>query len=74
MYSVQILAQPLIVCKVFDKCYLTFFEKIFKKSHDWSIWVAQSVKHLTLYLSSGLHLGVLGSSPTLGSMWGMQPT
>ena len=37
-------------------------------------WVAQSVKHLTLNLSSGVDLGVLASSPTLGSVLGMKPT
>ena len=37
-------------------------------------WVAQSVKHLTLDLSSGLDLRVLSSSPTLGSMLGVEPT
>ena len=29
-------------------------------------WVAQSIKHLTLDLSSGLDLRVVSSSPTLG--------
>ena len=33
-------------------------------------WVAQSVKHLTLDLSSGLDLRVVSSSPMLG----MKPT
>ena len=37
-------------------------------------WVAQSVKHLLLDLSSGLDLRVLSSSPTLGSMLGMEPS
>ena len=33
-----------------------------------STWVAQPVTHLTLDLSSGLDLRVMGSSPTLGSI------
>ena len=37
-------------------------------------WVAQSVKQVTLDLNSGLDLRVVGSSPTLGSTVGMQPT
>ena len=36
--------------------------------------MAQSVKHLTLDLSSGLDLRVLSSSPTLGSVVGVKPT
>ena len=36
-------------------------------------WVAQSVKHLTLDFNSGHDLGVVGSSPMLGSMLGMAP-
>jgi len=37
-------------------------------------WVAQSVKHLTLDLSSGPEHRVVSSSPTLGSTLGMEPT
>jgi len=40
----------------------------------WGTWVAQSVKHPTLDLSSGLDLRVMSSSPTLGSMLGVEPT
>ena len=36
--------------------------------------VAQSVKHPTLDLSSGLDLGVASSSPGLGSELGVEPT
>ena len=36
-------------------------------------WLGQ-LKCLTLDLSSGLDLGVLDSSPVLGSMLGMEPT
>ena len=32
-----------------------------RKGH-WGVWVAQSVKHLTLNLGSGLDLGVVSSS------------
>jgi len=35
--------------------------------------VAQSVKHLTLDLSSGLDLRVVSSSSSLGSALGMEP-
>ena len=37
-------------------------------------WVAQSVKCLTLDLSSGLDLMVVSWSPALSSMLGMEPT
>ena len=37
-------------------------------------WVAQAVKRLTFDFSSGLDLRVVSSSPTLGSMLGMEPT
>ena len=36
--------------------------------------MAQSVEHPTLDLSSGLDLKVVNSSPTLGSMLGMEST
>ena len=36
--------------------------------------MAQSVKHPTLDLSSGLDLRVVSSSPALGSMMGVKPT
>ena len=36
--------------------------------------MAQSVKHLTLDLCSGLNLSVLSSSPMLESMLDMEPT
>ena len=36
-------------------------------------WVAQSVKCLTLDFSSGLDLGVVSSSTTLGSTLGLEP-
>ena len=36
--------------------------------------MAQSVEHPTLRLNSGLDLGVVHSSPTLGSVWGSEPT
>ena len=36
--------------------------------------MAQSVKRLTLDLSSGLDLRVMSSSPALGSRLGVEPT
>ena len=39
----------------------------------WGTWVPQSVKRLTLDLSSDLHLGVVSSSPALGSTLGVEP-
>ena len=45
-----------------------------KSKTNGGAWVAQSVKHRTLDLSSGLALRVVSSSPTLGSMLGMEPT
>lgn len=39
-----------------------------------STWVAQSGGCLTLNLSSGLDVMVVGWSPTLGSTLGMEPT
>ena len=38
------------------------------------VWVAQSVKHATLGLNSGLDLRVASSSPTLDSMLVIEPT
>ena len=46
----------------------------FKLEHWWGTWAAQSVKHLTLNLSSGIDLRILSSSLTLGSTLGMEPT
>jgi len=40
----------------------------------WGAWVAQSAKCPTLDLSSGIDLGVMSSSPALGSTVGMAPT
>ena len=40
----------------------------------WGNWVAQSVKCLTLDLSSGLDLRVVNLSPPTGSMLGVKPT
>ena len=37
------------------------------------VWVAQSVNHPTLDLSSDLDLRVMGSRPVLGFMLGMEP-
>ena len=37
-------------------------------------WVAQSVEHLTLHLSSGLDLRDVSLSPASDSMLGMEPT
>lgn len=37
-------------------------------------WVAQSVEHWTLDLGSGLDLTIVGLSPVLGSILGMEPT
>ena len=37
-------------------------------------WVAQLVEHPILDLSSGLDLRVVGSSPTLDSMLGIEST
>lgn len=39
-----------------------------------SAWVPQLVKCLNLDLSSGLELGVVSSSPVLGSTLGVDPT
>ena len=50
------------------------WRKVVKRYKLWSTWVAQSVKHLTLDLNSGLDLMVLSSSPVLGSMLGMKLT
>ena len=41
---------------------------------DWGAWVAQSVKHPTLDLSSGLDLRVMSSSPILSPMLGVEST
>ena len=38
------------------------------------VWVAQSVKHLTLDFSPGLDLTILSSSSVLGSALDMKPT
>ena len=40
----------------------------------WDVCTVQSVKRLTLDLSSGLDLRVMSSSPMLGSVLGMKPT
>ena len=40
----------------------------------WGVWETQSIMHPTLDLSSGLDLGVMSSSPTLGSALGAKPT
>ena len=45
--------------------YTTFHSK---QSNSWDTWVAQLVKCLTLDLGSSHNLGILGSSPELGSM------
>lgn len=45
----------------------------FKDFRFWGTWVVQSVKHLTLDLSSGFDLKVVSSGPTLGSPLGMEP-
>ena len=50
----------------------TFREKI--GGEHWGTWVAHSVECPTLGLSSDLDLRVVGSSPTSGSMLGVQPT
>ena len=39
----------------------------------WGIWVAQSLKHLTLDFGSSYDLRVIRSSPALGSALGMEP-
>ena len=41
--------------------------------HAGGAWAALSVKHPTLELGSGHDLRVLGSSPTLGSTFSMEP-
>ena len=43
-------------------------------SESQGAWVAQSIKHPTLDLSSSLDLRVVSSSPTLGSTLGVVPT
>lgn len=43
-------------------------------NYAWVAWVAQSVRHLTLDLNSGLNLRVMNSSPVLGSMLSMEST
>ena len=40
----------------------------------WVAWVAQSVRRLTLDLSSGLDLRAVSSSPVLHSALGVKPT
>jgi len=52
--------------------YLILKIKYLKKIRGTS--VAQSVKHLTVDLSSGPDLRVMSSSSMLGSMLGMEPT
>lgn len=45
------------------------------KVQDGGTWMAQWVKHRTLVLSSVLDLGIMSSSPKLGSMLlGVEPT
>ena len=46
---------------------------MFFKIEDRGAWVALLVKCWTLDLSSGLDLRVMSSSPTLGSMLGVEP-
>jgi len=50
-----------------------FSSNILNILSSWGTWVAQSVKYLTLDLSSGLDLTVVSLSPTLGSMLGVEP-
>lgn len=45
-----------------------------KTISPWGAWVAQSIKHLPLDLSSWLGLRVTSSSPALSSMMGLEPT
>ena len=49
-------------------------KKIFFKDFSGGAWVAQSIKHPTLDLNSGLDLRVVSSGPELGSMPSMEPT
>lgn len=42
--------------------------------NNWGAWVVRSVECLTRELSSGLDLGVVSSSPELGSELGTEPT
>ena len=59
----------MIIVSVVANLYQTY--TLIKES---SAWVAQSVKHLTLHLGSGLDLRVVNSNPMLGSMLGVEPT
>ena len=54
--------------------YLTDIGIVWNNAKIKEIWLAESVKCLTLDLSSGLDLRVVSSSPILGSALGMKPT
>ena len=43
------------------------------KNYEWGAWVVQMVQYPTLDFSSSHHLRVVRSSPTLGSMLGVEP-
>ena len=45
-----------------------------RKKKDWGIWMAQSVKHLTLGFGSGHGLVVVGLSPESGSVLTVEST
>ena len=46
----------------------------FKVTVNWGTWVAQSVKRLTLDLSSGFDLRIVSLSPSLGSTLDVKAT
>lgn len=75
VYSTQIVLSPLFYLKTVSLGYLL---RTGKESSDRGLggraWVVQSVKHLTLHLSSGLNLSVVSSGPVSGSTFGMEPT
>ena len=60
--------------KALMRCNSHNIQLIYLKCISWDTLVAQSVKHPTLDLSSGLDLRIMGSSPTLGSTLGMELT
>lgn len=56
---------------MFTDTYSLTNTNLLKNSLTWGTWVAQSVKHPTPDLSSGLDLGVMSSSPKLELAWSL---
>ena len=48
-------------------------QPLLKEMESWGTWMAQSVRHLTLDLGSGLGLRVMSLSPALSSILSVEP-